>query len=52
MVDILNVVGDLVEYLRGFHTCVGTGGEKQTAEWYKEKGIEVPLSYLSLKWRS
>ncbi|KAK9099051.1 hypothetical protein Syun_026096 [Stephania yunnanensis] len=26
---------------KGFHTCVGTGGEKQTTEWYKEKGIEV-----------
>eukprot|EP00249_Psilotum_nudum_P010166 c22376_g1_i1 orf=577-2049(-) len=27
--------------LPGFHTCVGTGGERQTAEWYNEKGIEV-----------
>ncbi|KAK9147408.1 hypothetical protein Scep_006165 [Stephania cephalantha] len=27
--------------LPGFHTCVGTGGERQTAEWYKEKGIEM-----------
>ncbi|GAB2296783.1 Monodehydroascorbate reductase, chloroplastic/mitochondrial, partial [Dionaea muscipula] len=25
----------------GFHTCVGSGGERQTAEWYKEKGIEM-----------
>ncbi|KAK9168196.1 hypothetical protein Syun_000336 [Stephania yunnanensis] len=29
---------------KGFHTCVGTGGEKQTAEWYKEKGIEVDVT--------
>eukprot|EP00898_Chlorokybus_atmophyticus_P005116 jgi/Chlat1/5605/Chrsp369S00414 len=27
--------------LPGFHTCVGGGGERQTPEWYKEKGIEV-----------
>lgn len=27
--------------LPGFHTCVGSGGERQTAEWYKEKGIEM-----------
>eukprot|EP00252_Welwitschia_mirabilis_P015506 TRINITY_DN340_c0_g1_i1.p1 TRINITY_DN340_c0_g1~~TRINITY_DN340_c0_g1_i1.p1 ORF type:complete len:523 (+),score=110.07 TRINITY_DN340_c0_g1_i1:123-1691(+) len=27
--------------LPGFHTCVGSGGERQTAEWYNEKGIEV-----------
>eukprot|EP01018_Ginkgo_biloba_P018465 Gb_25157 [translate_table: standard] len=26
---------------QGFHTCVGSGGERQTPEWYKEKGIEV-----------
>lgn len=26
--------------LPGFHACVGGGGEKQTPEWYKEKGIE------------
>ncbi|XP_024045219.1 monodehydroascorbate reductase, chloroplastic/mitochondrial isoform X3 [Citrus clementina] len=25
----------------GFHTCVGSGGERQTPEWYKEKGIEM-----------
>nr|ACP43575.1 chloroplast monodehyroascorbate reductase [Avicennia marina] len=25
----------------GFHTCVGTGGERQTPDWYKEKGIEM-----------
>ena len=24
--------------LPGFHACVGGGGEKQTPEWYKEKG--------------
>ncbi|AQK41658.1 Monodehydroascorbate reductase 5 mitochondrial [Zea mays] len=27
--------------LPGFHTCVGSGGQRQTAEWYKENGIEV-----------
>lgn len=27
--------------LPGFHTCVGAGGERQTPEWYKEKGIEI-----------
>ncbi|KAK1297309.1 hypothetical protein QJS10_CPB15g00782 [Acorus calamus] len=27
--------------LPGFHTCVGSGGERQTSEWYKEHGIEV-----------
>ncbi|CAJ1397976.1 unnamed protein product [Effrenium voratum] len=25
--------------LPGFHTCVGGGGERQTPEWYAEKGI-------------
>nr|ACF93237.1 monodehydroascorbate reductase [Picrorhiza kurrooa] len=27
--------------LPGFHTCVGAGGERQTPDWYKEKGIEM-----------
>jgi len=27
--------------MQGFHTCVGGGGERQTPDWYKEKGIEV-----------
>ncbi|CAM9001465.1 unnamed protein product [Rhodiola kirilowii] len=27
--------------LPGFHTCVGAGGERQTPEWYQEKGIEM-----------
>ncbi|XXG76478.1 hypothetical protein AAC387_Pa08g0818 [Persea americana] len=27
--------------LPGFHTCVGSGGERQTQDWYKEHGIEV-----------
>ncbi|CAO2819110.1 unnamed protein product [Amaranthus hypochondriacus] len=27
--------------LPGFHTCVGSGGERQTPEWYQEKGIEM-----------
>eukprot|EP00208_Stichococcus_sp_RCC1054_P003758 CAMPEP_0206138822 /NCGR_PEP_ID=MMETSP1473-20131121/3713_1 /ASSEMBLY_ACC=CAM_ASM_001109 /TAXON_ID=1461547 /ORGANISM="Stichococcus sp, Strain RCC1054" /LENGTH=434 /DNA_ID=CAMNT_0053532349 /DNA_START=198 /DNA_END=1502 /DNA_ORIENTATION=+ len=26
--------------LPGFHTCVGGGGDKQTPEWYEEKGID------------
>lgn len=30
--------------LPGFHTCVGGGGERQTPEWYKEKGIEYMLN--------
>ncbi|KAL5551999.1 hypothetical protein UlMin_002175 [Ulmus minor] len=30
--------------LPGFHTCVGSGGERQTSEWYKEKGIEMLYS--------
>ncbi len=27
--------------LPGFHTSVGGGGEKQTPEWYQEKGTQV-----------
>jgi monodehydroascorbate reductase (NADH) len=27
--------------LPGFHTCVGGGGERQTPEWYEEKGIAL-----------
>ncbi|KAK9276671.1 hypothetical protein L1049_006207 [Liquidambar formosana] len=27
--------------LPGFHTCVGSGGERQPPDWYKEKGIEM-----------
>lgn len=30
--------------LPGFHTCVGSGGERQTPEWYKAKGIETLYS--------
>ncbi|CAO2186439.1 unnamed protein product [Urochloa humidicola] len=30
--------------LPGFHTCVGSGGERQLPEWYSEKGIELILS--------
>uniref|UniRef100_A0ACD5ZP00 Uncharacterized protein n=1 Tax=Avena sativa TaxID=4498 RepID=A0ACD5ZP00_AVESA len=30
--------------LPGFHTCVGSGGEKLLPEWYTEKGIELILS--------
>ncbi|KAF9594982.1 hypothetical protein IFM89_035755 [Coptis chinensis] len=29
--------------LPGFHTCVGSGGERQLPEWYTEKGIELIL---------
>lgn len=31
----------VVARLPGFHTCVGIGGERQTPEWYKEKGITL-----------
>eukprot|EP00421_Protoceratium_reticulatum_P045435 CAMPEP_0168448218 /NCGR_PEP_ID=MMETSP0228-20121227/46983_1 /TAXON_ID=133427 /ORGANISM="Protoceratium reticulatum, Strain CCCM 535 (=CCMP 1889)" /LENGTH=426 /DNA_ID=CAMNT_0008462749 /DNA_START=38 /DNA_END=1318 /DNA_ORIENTATION=+ len=27
--------------LPGFHTCVGGGGDRQTPEWYAEKGITL-----------
>ncbi|XP_057967041.1 monodehydroascorbate reductase, chloroplastic/mitochondrial [Malania oleifera] len=27
--------------LPGFHTCVGSGGDRQPPDWYKEKGIEM-----------
>lgn len=27
--------------LPGFHTCVGSGGERQTPDWYEQKGIEM-----------
>ncbi|KAK3122408.1 hypothetical protein QOZ80_8BG0669180 [Eleusine coracana subsp. coracana] len=30
--------------LPGFHTCVGSGGEKLLPEWYSEKGIELILN--------
>jgi len=30
--------------LPGFHTCVGGGGERQTEEWYEEKGVETKLN--------
>ncbi|XP_021764769.1 monodehydroascorbate reductase-like [Chenopodium quinoa] len=30
--------------LPGFHTCVGSGGERLLPEWYTEKGIELVLS--------
>ncbi|XP_003574924.1 monodehydroascorbate reductase 4, cytosolic [Brachypodium distachyon] len=30
--------------LPGFHTCVGSGGEKLLPEWYADKGIELILS--------
>lgn len=34
--------------LQGFHTCVGSGGEKQTPDWYEEQVIE-DLSIDSLE---
>lgn len=27
--------------LPGFHTCVGSGGERQMPDWYKDQGIEM-----------
>ncbi|CAL5207380.1 unnamed protein product [Lathyrus oleraceus] len=30
--------------LPGFHTCVGSGGERLLPEWYSEKGIQLYLS--------
>eukprot|EP00871_Galdieria_phlegrea_P006055 jgi/Galph1/937/GphlegSOOS_G5671.1 len=30
--------------LPGFHTCVGSGGERLTPEWYQENGIHLFLS--------
>lgn len=33
--------------LPGFHACVGGGGEKQTPDWYKEKG-EKPFNSSAL----
>ncbi|XP_078445849.1 monodehydroascorbate reductase 6 [Wolffia australiana] len=42
--------------LPGFHTCVGSGGERQTPEWYKEHGIEViysdPVTDVDIKSQS
>ncbi|KAF3790996.1 Monodehydroascorbate reductase 5 [Nymphaea thermarum] len=36
--------------LPGFHTCVGSGGERQTPEWYKDHGIEKPnFGYIHWK---
>ncbi|KAL7160029.1 hypothetical protein ABFS83_01G067400 [Erythranthe nasuta] len=39
--------------LPGFHTCVGSGGERQTPDWYKEKGIEMlhedPVSDIDIE---
>lgn len=39
----LHPLGGNVARLPNFHTSVGGGGEKQTPEWYKEKGIELHL---------
>lgn len=30
--------------LPGFHTCVGSGGERQAPEWYADNGIDLHLS--------
>ncbi|KAH7285419.1 hypothetical protein KP509_33G027500 [Ceratopteris richardii] len=35
--------------LPGFHTCVGSGGERLPPEWYGEKGIELILNTLIVK---
>ncbi|CAD7929713.1 unnamed protein product [Amoebophrya sp. A25] len=35
--------------LPGFHTCVGGGGERQTPEWYAEKGVTLRLGSPATK---
>lgn len=35
--------------LPGFHTCVGGGGDKQTPEWYEEKGA-LSTHVLNTSW--
>ncbi|KAG0612700.1 hypothetical protein M758_6G046800 [Ceratodon purpureus] len=30
--------------LPGFHTCVGSGGERQAPEWYADNGIDLHLN--------
>jgi hypothetical protein len=32
--------------LPGFHTCVGSGGEKLLPEWYAEKGKDIFSPHL------
>jgi monodehydroascorbate reductase (NADH) len=36
--------------LPGFHTSVGGGGERQTEEWYTEKGITLKLGTTVVGW--
>lgn len=33
--------------LPGFHTCVGSGGDRQTEEFYKERGIEWKVTKVT-----
>ena len=40
--DLLNVLKGTAR-LPGFHTCVGSGGERLLPDWYKEKGTVVFL---------
>eukprot|EP01023_Acetabularia_acetabulum_P041787 TRINITY_DN4094_c0_g1_i2.p1 TRINITY_DN4094_c0_g1~~TRINITY_DN4094_c0_g1_i2.p1 ORF type:complete len:641 (+),score=95.67 TRINITY_DN4094_c0_g1_i2:745-2667(+) len=35
--------------LPGFHTCVGGGGERQTPEWYTQKGVEFKYNTKVVK---
>jgi monodehydroascorbate reductase (NADH) len=36
--------------LPGFHTCVGGGGERQTEEWYADKGVTLRLGKRVVGW--
>ena len=36
--------------LPGFHTSVGGGGERQTPEWYSEKGVTLKLGEKVVGW--
>lgn len=38
------LIGNPPARLPGFHTCVGSGGERLAPEWYKEHGIDLLLS--------
>lgn len=37
-----------VELVQGFHTCVGSGGDRQDPEWYQKHGIEVHVNGFTL----
>jgi len=38
------LIGNPPARLPGFHTCVGSGGERLPPEWYQEHGIDLLLS--------